>query len=90
MNAAIAISVDWATRHRDGPTNRFLNQPAIRFIGVLSYSLYVWQQLFLNRTSDGLNCAFPLNIILAFTMTVVSCLLIEAPFLQLRRVIDRA
>ena len=89
MNVAIAISVDWAMRNADGLTGRFLNQPTISFIGVLSYSLYLWQQLFLDRTSDRLYCAFPLNIILAFTMALVSYLLIEAPFLRLRKAIER-
>jgi peptidoglycan/LPS O-acetylase OafA/YrhL len=89
MNVAIAVSVDWAMRNPSGLTGRFLNQPTISFVGVLSYSLYLWQQLFLDRTSDRLYCAFPLNISLAFTMGLVSYLLVEAPFLRLRRVIER-
>lgn len=89
MNVAIAISVDWAMRNTDGLTGRFLNQPTISFIGVLSYSLYLWQQPFLNRNSDRLYCSFPFNIILAFTMALASYLLIEAPFLRLRKAIER-
>jgi peptidoglycan/LPS O-acetylase OafA/YrhL len=89
MNVAIAVSVDWAMRNPGGLIGRLLNQPAISFAGVLSYSLYLWQQLFLDRTSDRLSCAFPLNIVLAFTMALVSYLLIEAPFLRLRMGIER-
>jgi peptidoglycan/LPS O-acetylase OafA/YrhL len=89
MNVAIAVSVDWAMRNPGSLTGRLLNQPAISFAGVLSYSLYLWQQFFLDRTSDRLYCAFPLNIVLVFTMALVSYLLIEAPFLRLRMAIER-
>src|SRR5215469_2601787 len=89
MNLAITISVDWAMQNTDGSTGRFLNQPTLSFIGVLSYSLYLWQQLFLNRASDRLYCIFPLNIVLAFPMALASYLLIEAPFLRLRKLIEQ-
>jgi peptidoglycan/LPS O-acetylase OafA/YrhL len=89
MNVAIAVSIDWAMRNPHSLTGRLLNQPTISFVGVLSYSLYLWQQPFLNRTSDRLYCAFPLNIVLAFAMALVSFLLIEAPFLRLRMAIER-
>ena len=89
MNVAIAISVDWAMRNPGGRAGRCLNQPTTSFIGVLSYSLYLWQQLFLDRSSDRLYCAFPVNIVLAFAMALLSYLLIEAPFLRLRMAIER-
>jgi peptidoglycan/LPS O-acetylase OafA/YrhL len=89
MNVAIAVSIDWAMRNPRSLTGRLLNQPTISFVGVLSYSLYLWQQPFLNRASDRLYCAFPLNIVLAFAMALVSFLLIEAPFLRLRMAIER-
>jgi peptidoglycan/LPS O-acetylase OafA/YrhL len=89
MNIAIAISVDWAMRNADTLPGRFLNQPTISFIGVLSYSLYLWQQFFLDRNSDRWYCAFPSNVALALVMALVSYLIIEAPFLRLRKTIER-
>jgi peptidoglycan/LPS O-acetylase OafA/YrhL len=77
-------------RNPGSRVGRFLNLPAISFMGVLSYSLYLWQQIFLNRNSDAAYCAFPLNIILVFLMAMLSYLVVEAPFLRLRMVIERA
>jgi peptidoglycan/LPS O-acetylase OafA/YrhL len=90
MNLAIAVSVDWAMRMPLTAVGRFLNWPAVSFVGVLSYSLYLWQQLFLNRASASPYCAFPLNLILAIAMALFSYLIIEAPFLRFRAAFERA
>jgi peptidoglycan/LPS O-acetylase OafA/YrhL len=90
MNLSIAASVDWCMRNPDTVVGRFLNLPAVSFVGVLSYSLYLWQQLFLNPESVSPYCRFPLNILLAVAMALVSYLLIEAPFLRFRTAIERA
>jgi peptidoglycan/LPS O-acetylase OafA/YrhL len=84
MNIGIALSTDWAMRYPAGMVGAFLNRPLVAFLGVLSYSLYLWQQMFLNRTSNAWYCAFPVNIAMALTMALFSYLLIEAPFLRLR------
>jgi peptidoglycan/LPS O-acetylase OafA/YrhL len=90
MNLSIAASIDWAMRNPHTAVGRFLNFPAVSFIGVLSYSLYLWQQIFLNPESVSPHFAFPLNIILAAAMAMVSYLLIEAPFLRFRSTIESA
>jgi len=89
MNIAIAISADWAMKNSTGAVGRFLNWPAVSFIGVLSYSLYLWQQPFLNRASASPYCAFPANIILTFALALFSYVAIEAPFLRMRGVADK-
>src|SRR5207302_10000762 len=43
----IALSIDNAVRMRW----RVLNIAPLRWIGIISYSLYLWQQMFLNRNS---------------------------------------
>jgi peptidoglycan/LPS O-acetylase OafA/YrhL len=90
MNICITATVDWAMRNADGIVGRFLNYPAVSFLGVLSYSLYLWQQPFLNRFSNSPYSAFPLNIILSIAAAIASYLLIEAPFLRLRSAMERA
>ena len=89
MNVAIALSADWAMRNTGGFVGRVLNLPAVGFAGVLSYSLYLWQQIFLDRSSSSPYCAFPLNILLVFVMAMFSYLAIEAPFLRLRTAMER-
>ena len=89
MNLAIAVSADRVMRNSYTAVGLFLNWPAISFLGIFSYSLYLWQQLFLNRESTSPYCAFPLNLFLAIFMALVSYLLIEAPVLRLRVSLER-
>ncbi len=60
-----------------------LSRPAIVKLGVISYSLYLWQQVFMNRHASGWYCAFPLNIALAVACAIASYQLVEKPFLRL-------
>jgi len=89
MNLAIAVSADWTIRNSHTAVGRFLNWPAVSFLGVFSYSLYLWQQLFLNRESTSPYCAFPLNVFLAVAVALISYLLIESPILRLRAAFER-
>jgi len=89
MNLAIAASADWAMRKPAAVIGRFLNLPVVSLVGALSYSLYLWQQIFLDHSSSSRYTAFPLNIILAGSMALVSYFLIESPFLRLRSAIER-
>jgi peptidoglycan/LPS O-acetylase OafA/YrhL len=63
---------------------RFLNTRPIMWIGTLSYSLYLWQQVFLDRYSPEWYTGFPVNIALAFAAGTVSYYLVEQPALRLR------
>jgi peptidoglycan/LPS O-acetylase OafA/YrhL len=89
MNFGIMATVDWAMRNSESRVGRFLNLPVVAFTGVLSYSLYLWQQLFLNRHSSAPLCAFPVNLLLVFVASLASYLLVEAPSLRLRTAIER-
>jgi len=89
MNVGIALTIDWAIRNPSHAVGRFLNLRVVSFIGVLSYSLYLWQQLFLNRDSTSPLCAFPVNIILACVMALASYWLLETPFLRLRVALEQ-
>jgi peptidoglycan/LPS O-acetylase OafA/YrhL len=62
---------------------KFLNLKWINFIGMLSYSIYLWQQFFINDTSYWYN-QYPLNIVYMFLMAILSYYLIEKPFLKLK------
>src|SRR5205814_2279158 len=73
--------------YRKGISYHFVNIPAIAYIGILSYSLYVWQQLFLLGFPANSSWAFtfPINIVLIFAISAASYYLLEYPLLALRR-----
>ncbi len=63
---------------------RVLNWKPVVFVGALSYSLYLWQQLFLNRESSAWINVFPQNLVLAIATALASYYLLEKPLLKLR------
>jgi peptidoglycan/LPS O-acetylase OafA/YrhL len=55
------------------------------WLGAMSYSLYVWHPIFVNRSVDSALTAFPLNLILAFGCALLSFYFIERPFRSLKK-----
>ncbi len=88
-NVAIAILIDWCVRNPDGRVGRVLNARAVKFVGVLSYSLYVWQQPFFSPTARSIVTIFPLNVALAASCALASYYLLERPALRTRSRIER-
>ncbi len=84
LNVCIALVIHRYVLMPRSPIGRFLNSPPLDFIGVLSYSLYLWQQPFLNRSSPHWTAAFPQNVILVGLCALLSYYLVEKPFLGLR------
>jgi peptidoglycan/LPS O-acetylase OafA/YrhL len=84
INICIVLTIDQAVRMPKTAWGRFLNLRTMRTVGLISYSLYLWQQLFLNRAADHLLCAFPINLVLAFLLAGASYVFVEAPALRLR------
>lgn len=85
MNVGIAVCIDRWVRFPLSPSGVFLNYLPLRCIGVLSYSLYLSQQLFINPDVHGSALfRFPVNLILAAFTGYVSYRFIEKPFLGLR------
>jgi peptidoglycan/LPS O-acetylase OafA/YrhL len=84
MNVGIGLTIDWSVTYSTGRVGRLLNSRPLVFIGVISYSIYLWQQLFLNRYSASAVSKFPVNILLVGACALASFYLIERPSLQLR------
>ena len=85
INASLAILIHRCVYRPHDWVGRLLNWKPIVFVGVLSYSLYLWQQLFLNRESNAWINTFPQNLIFAIAAALASYFLLEKPLLQLRR-----
>jgi peptidoglycan/LPS O-acetylase OafA/YrhL len=89
-NLCIAATIDWCVRFHQGRVGRILNAAPIAFVGVLSYSLYLWQQPFINRTSDAATARFPLSLLLAAACALVAYYAIERPSFAFRTRVEAA
>jgi peptidoglycan/LPS O-acetylase OafA/YrhL len=72
-NIGLALCLEWCLRNypkRAFP--RFVNHRILTAVGRMSYSLYLWQQMFLNRSAKSLLCAFPQNLLLAFAVASIA------------------
>jgi peptidoglycan/LPS O-acetylase OafA/YrhL len=85
INLGLAILIHRSVYCSRDVMGRFLNWRPLAFVGVLSYSLYVWQQLFLNRSSPSWMCEFPQNLLFTFSAALASYYLLEKPLLRLRQ-----
>jgi len=83
-NLGIAAIVHWAVLESNRVAAAILDSRGFRFVGTISYSLYLWQQPFLNRHRAILLAAFPVNITCAVVCALLSFTFIEAPLLRLR------
>lgn len=86
MNVALALTVLRYVQAPFLPLGRLLNRQPLVSVGVLSYSLYLWQQLFLiqSRPITSMFVVFPLNILMVFACAAASYHLVETPFLRLK------
>jgi peptidoglycan/LPS O-acetylase OafA/YrhL len=85
VNLGIAVLIHRCVYSHGDPVGRILNWRPVAFIGTLSYSLYLWQQLFLNRDSTAWINAFPQNLVFTAAAALCSYLFLEKPLMQLRR-----
>jgi peptidoglycan/LPS O-acetylase OafA/YrhL len=89
--AAIAFFLLWCVRNPTSAVGRFLNSRPITHIGVLSYSIYIWQTLFLNPDNVTLFgpslkilYTFPFSWLVILAVAQLSYTLVERPSLRLR------
>jgi peptidoglycan/LPS O-acetylase OafA/YrhL len=74
-------------RNHTDRCGRFLNSSLMVHIGLISYSLYLWQQLFISEVWGKF---IPLNLALAFLAAELSWIIVERPALRLRsKVMER-
>lgn len=82
---AIVLCIDRYVRCPETVGGRLLNSRPLIFIGLLSYSFYLWQQLFLNPMNEvPYYTGFPQNLFFVIVAGLLSYHLIEKPFLKLK------
>ena len=84
--AGITLTIDHCLRR----PYRILNARPVVWLGVLSYSLYVWQQPFLYRASLSWWCAFPQNMVCALLVATLSYYSVEKPILEWAKGVRRS
>ncbi|MGE3276694.1 MAG: acyltransferase family protein [Vicinamibacterales bacterium] len=89
VNLGVVLAMDWCVTFHDGRVGRVLNWRPLVYVGWMSYSLYLWQQPFLNRASTALVASFPLNLVLATALAFASFHLVERPSLRFRRWLEQ-
>lgn len=82
-NVFICLFIIMSVNLKNSMTYHVLNFSWMNFIGKISYSLYIWQQLFFSNLHNPL-FKFPFNIICLVVIAIASYYLIEKPFLQLK------
>jgi peptidoglycan/LPS O-acetylase OafA/YrhL len=83
----VAALIDRAITCPGSALTRLLEFPILKHLGILSYSLYVWQQLFINRNSSLPVSLFPFNIAVTYAVAWLSYNLVEKRIRDLGRLV---
>jgi len=92
MLVGIAIGIDISIQRSKTAWGRCLNKAALVKLGLWSYSIYLWQQVFIIQLPGAQPYAhFPLNLGLSLSVGIASYYLVERPAIRWgRQMIPRA
>lgn len=82
---SIACVLAWVVRRPDTAVGRVLNSRWVVHIGVLSYSLYLWQQLFARNLTGLPATPLAIRLLLLVAVAEASYRFVEAPMLRRKR-----
>jgi peptidoglycan/LPS O-acetylase OafA/YrhL len=82
-NIFICMIIIIAVNYQNSFLYRLLNFRIMNYTGKISYSLYIWQQIFFSVVVSRF-LKFPFNILCILAVAVISYHLIEKPFLKLK------
>ncbi len=82
-NILVALVMMYSVFGPKGIWFKLLNLKVIHIIGLLSYSIYLWQQIFFYKSKYWIT-QFPQNIFLILLVAACSYYFIEKPFLKLK------
>lgn len=84
-NVGIVLALDWVVHRPDTLVGRSLNARPVVLVGAMSYSIYIWQQLFLREGGPPL----PAALLCTLACAALSYYAVERPFLRLRDRLDK-
>jgi peptidoglycan/LPS O-acetylase OafA/YrhL len=80
----VAVVINHVVEGPKGLLGRVLNAGPVAWLGRMSFSLYLWQQIFCWNTTGAAWTRWPWNVCLAMTMACVSYYAVERPALYVR------
>jgi peptidoglycan/LPS O-acetylase OafA/YrhL len=78
----VALGIDVLIQRHDSVVGSIFNAGPVVWLGKISYSLYLWQQVFFFAEGNRFYARFPLNVGLAFLCAMLSYYLIEQPAIR--------
>ena len=84
LNSVCIALLMWGLIQSQGIAIRVLSNPVLKVIGLGSYSIYLWQQLFIHPRHAGWIHEFPQNVALAMGVAFLSFWLVERPMNRLK------
>ncbi|HQU83453.1 MAG TPA: acyltransferase [Pyrinomonadaceae bacterium] len=88
MNLLIAFCIDWAVTNYDSFAGKILNSAPFVTLGMMSYSIYLWQQPFFNPKEPSILTQTPFNFIGLAVTTLISYFLVEKYSLKIRKKLE--
>jgi len=86
LSGGAAIIILWLMSNPGRGFGILVNYPSVRFLGQISYSVYIWQQLFCMPTpGEPILLNFPANIIATFLVGIPTYMLIETEMIAMGR-----
>jgi len=94
-NILLCVAIASTVVVKEGLVYKWLNWRPLVWIGTISYSVYMWQELFLMRPDAGVFpfgklSSFPFNLICVFVVSALSFYFIERPGIALGKHLFRA
>jgi peptidoglycan/LPS O-acetylase OafA/YrhL len=89
MNLLIALVLDWVVTNDESFAGKFLNSPPMVTLGMMSYSIYLWQQPFFNPENPSFLTHTPFNLIGLICASLISYHLVEKYSLAFRLYLEK-